>query len=418
MLLGFAWIFSEDRRNMNFRLIGWGLLIQCVFALIIFIFPPGVKLFSFINTAVVKILESSSAGTEFLFGRLALPPGKEGSLGFFLAFQGLPAIIFFSSLMALLYHFGIMQKVTSIFTGVFSKYMNISGAESLAASSNIFVGVESALTVKPYLKDMTRSELCTLLTAGMATVASNVLAVYLFSLKVVFPGIAGHLVSASILSAPAAVIMSKILVPENGTPVTMGKKAVGYYEKKETPFAAVIEGSGTGLQLVFGIAALLIAFLGFVSLADLILGWFGDIAGGIFGLEFQWSLKGIFGFVFYPFTLIMGIPVHEAAEAARIIGARTIVTEVAAYQDLANAAVSGAVSNPRTMVITSYALCGFAHFASVAIFTGGISAAAPSRVSDITSVSFKALLASTLGCLLTGSVAGVFYLSGAATVLE
>ena len=216
-LLGFAWLFSEDKRNMNWRLILWGIGIQMAFALFIFIFPIGSKIFLFLNEVVVEILNSATAGAEFVFGRLALQPGEinetgEKSLGFILAFQGLPTIIFFSSLIAMLYYFNIMQWVLKGFAYIFTKLMKLSGAESLCASSNIFVGIESILTIRPHLKELTKSELCTILTAGMATVASNVLAIYVFNLKEQFPTIAAHLISASILSAPAALVMSKIII--------------------------------------------------------------------------------------------------------------------------------------------------------------------------------------------------------------
>ncbi len=218
ILLGIAWLFSENRRILNLRAIFWGITLQLIFASFVFVFPPGATVFLWINDVVVKIMGSAAAGAEFLFGRLALPPGAsnasgESSLGFFLAFQALPTIIFFSSLIGLLYYFGIMQFIIKLFAVTFTKLMRISGAESLCAASNIFVGIESAVTIRPLIKKMTRSELCTILTAGMATVSSSMLAVYIMFLKDKFPTIAGHLISASILSAPAAIRMSKILCP-------------------------------------------------------------------------------------------------------------------------------------------------------------------------------------------------------------
>ena len=208
---------------VNGRVIIWGTGLQLTFGLLVFVFPPGASIFLWLNDVVVKVMGSATAGAEFLFGRLALPPGMtnvagEPSLGFYFAFQGLPTIIFFSALMSLLYFAGIMPRIIRAFAWIFTRLMRISGAESLCAASNIFVGIESSLTVRPHLVNMTRSELAVVLTAGMATVASNVLAVYVFSLQSVFPTIAAHLISASFISAPAAIVMAKMLVPETGRP--------------------------------------------------------------------------------------------------------------------------------------------------------------------------------------------------------
>jgi len=229
LLCGCAWIVSENKKSVNYRLVVAGIVMQLLFALVIFVFPVGVKIFLWINDVVVKVLESASAGSQFVFGRLALPPGTknaagEESLGVFLAFQAFPTIIFFSALMSILYFLNIMPKIIKCFASIFLKLMRISGAESLCVASNIFVGIESTLTIKPHLEKMTRSELATVMTAGMATVASNVLAVYVFSLRHVFPTIAAHLVSASFLSAPAAIVMSKIMIPEIEKPETLSKK--------------------------------------------------------------------------------------------------------------------------------------------------------------------------------------------------
>ena len=247
-MLGLAWLFSSNRRNVNYRVILWAIVLQFIFAAFVFLIPAGAKFFLYLNGLVVSVLDSASAGVEFLFGRLALPPGTqnengESSLGFFLAFQALPTIIFFSALISILYYFNIMQRVIKGFSYTFTKLMRISGAESLSAASNIFVGIESSLTIKPYLNDMTRSELCTVLTAGMATVSSNILALYVFSLQNQFPTIAAHLISASILSAPAAVAMSKLIVPEDNVPKTLGTNVDPYYDKEGSLFEAVINGA-------------------------------------------------------------------------------------------------------------------------------------------------------------------------------
>ncbi len=402
---------------MNWRLVIWGVAIQLIFAAFVFLFPPGTALFLMINDAVVKVLESAGNGSRFLFGRLAIPPGGTGpqgeeSLGFFLAFQAMPAVVFFASLMGLLYYLGVMGRIIRAFSFLFSRLMKISGAESLCASSNIFVGIESALTIRPYLKEMTTSELCTILTAGMATVASSVLALYVLLLEKEFANIAGHLVSASILSAPAAVVMSKIILPEKEVPVTLGVDVAGSLMSEKNWIEAVINGANNGIRLVAGIVALLIAFLGLVALADLILGYVGGFVNQVFGLGFDWSLKSISGILFYPFTLAIGIPPADAGIVSDIIGERLVVTEVQSYMDLSGAIASGALHHPRSAVIATYALCGFAHVASLAIFVGGVAALVPSRTSDLTRVGPRALLAATLACLMTAAVAGTFFQGG------
>jgi len=310
--------------------------------------------------------------------------------------------------MSILYFFRIAPLVVRAFAYVFTRLMRISGAESLCAASNMFVGVESALTIKPYLSAMTRSELCTVLTAGMATVASNVFALYVFQLRGQFPNIAGHLVSASILSAPAALVMSKILLPESEAPQTLGKAIQVSYERERNLFEAIINGANAGMKLIFGIVALLLAVLGLVSLVDLLLGSLGGRLNLLAGWGIDWSLKGLLGYVFYPFTVILGVPPADAGIIARIIGERTVATEVVGYQDLAAALAAGSLQHQRSAIVATYALCGFAHVASMAIFVGGIAALAPSRTRELAQVGIRALIAATLACLLTASVAGTF----------
>lgn len=417
VLLALAWALSADRRNMNWRVIGWAVVLQLLVALLIFVVPAGARVFLVVNDVVIKILESAGEGARFVFGPLALGPGQvsnsgEQSLGFILAFQAFPTIIFFSALIAILYYARIMPLVIKAFAWVFTRLMRISGAESLVASSNIFVGVESMLTVKPYLARMTRSELCTVLTAGMATVSSNVLALYVLSLQEQFPTIAGHLVSASLLSAPAALAMSKILLPEGEKPETLGVQVEPYYERDSSLFEAIINGANAGARMIVGIVALLIAVLGLVALVDLALTSVGGLVNPLIGVEGQWSLRGLFGYLFYPVTLVLGVPAADAREISRIIGERVIVTEVAAYGDLADALKNNLLENPRSAVIATYALCGFAHIASMAIFVGSLCALAPERKRNIGPVAVRALVAATLACLMTGCVAGTFFTEG------
>ena len=409
-LMGFmviAWLFSVDRTNINWRVVIWGIVLQFSFATFIFIVPTGNRFFLTVNEFFVNVLECAARGSEFAFGILASSPGKEGSLGFILAFQGLPTIIFFSALISILYYCNIMPLIIRFFAKIFTTLMKISGAEALTAASNIFVGVESAFTVKPHIKNMTRSELCTMLTAGMATVGSNVLALYVFTLRDVFPTIAGHLVSASILSAPAAIIMAKLIWPETEIPETLGKNVQPHYEKPDNFFMAIIEGAQEGLKVVFGITALLIAVLGLTALIDMFLGY---IHSGL-------SLKTILGYFAYPLTYMLGVTSADVPHIAVLIGEKLVLTEVVAYLDLAQLLSDNVLEDPRSAVIATYALCGFTHIASMAIFVGGISTLAPEKTKEISQVAFRALLAATLACLMTGSVAGVFY-SGAAILAQ
>ncbi len=412
-----AWLCSSDKRIINWRLVLWGIGLQLVFAFFIFVIPVGSKIFLFINDIVVSVLDTSKAGLEFLFGRLALSPGTvnadgETSIGYILAIQGLPTIIFFAALVAALYYLKVMPLIIRGFSFVFTKFMRVSGAEALSASSNIFVGVESALVIKPHLKDMTKSELTTVLAASMGTIASTVLAIYVSFLHGEMPTIAGHLISASVISAPAAVVLSKLIVPETETPKTLGLNVKPHYERDDHLIMAIINGAWSGLRLLGGIVTLLIAFLGILALMDLVLGFLGGYLNGWFNWNFDWTLQSLLGYIFYPITLILGVPPVDAMEIARVIGERSVTTELYSYQHLAQLLSEGAIIHPRSAIIASYALCGFAHIASLAIFIGGVGALAPDRLKDLSRVGFRALLAATLACLMTGAIAGTFFTQG------
>ena len=414
VLAGVAWLFSTDRKVVNWRVLFWGLGLMLFVAFFIFVVPAGARVFLWVNNAVAALLDTATAGTKFVFGRLGLPPGAtneagETSLGYVLAFQGLPTIIFFAALLGALYYLRVMPFFVRLFARVFTKLMRISGAEALSVSANIFVGVESALVVRPHLKDMTRSELCTIITAGMGTIASTVLAMYVMMLQKGIPTIAGHLVSASFISAPACIVMAKLIMPETEKALTLGVDVKPHYEREDNLIMAVINGAGEGLKLLGGIVTLLIAFLGLLALVNLGLGWGGGLLNGVFGWHVKWSLEALLGYVFYPLTLVMGVPPSDALAIANVLGERTILTEVFSYKHLADLLASGAIHDPRSAIIASYALCGFAHVASLAIFIGGTSALVPTRVRDISRLGFRALLAATLACLMTGAVAGTFY---------
>jgi len=414
VLAGVAWLFSSNRKVVNARVLIWGIGLQLLVACFIFVVPVGTTVFLWVNDAVTAVLGTAMAGVQFVFGRLALPPGAvnaagETSLGYFLAFQGLPTIIFFAALLGALYYLGIMPFFVRLFARIFSRTMRISGAEALSVSANIFVGVESALVVRPHLKDMTVSELGTIITAGMGTIASTVLAMYVLMLQKEIPTIAGHLVSASFISAPACIVMAKLIMPETAKPLTLGLDVKPHYDREDNLIMAVIDGAGDGLKLLGGIVTLLIAFLGLLALVNLGLGWAGGLVNGLFGWHVEWSLEALLGYLFYPLTLAMGVPPSDALPIAKVLGDRTILTEVFSYGRLAELMAGGALRDPRSAIIASYALCGFAHVASLAIFIGGTGALVPTRVKDISRIGFRALLAATLACLMTGAVAGTFY---------
>ncbi len=412
-----AWLFSSDRKTVNWRAVAWGIGLQLLFAAFILAVPVGAKIFTFINGAVVKVLDSAQAGTRFLFGRLALPPGTtdaagETSLGYFLVFQGLATIVFFAAFIGVLYYTGIMPFIVRLFARLFSRTMRISGAEALSVSSNIFVGVESSLIVRPHLAEMTVSELGTIITAGMATIASTVLAVYVVFLQKLLPTIAGHLVSASIIAAPASIVMAKLVLPETEKPKTLGVNVKPSYEREDNLMTAVIEGANSGLRLLGGIVALLLAVLGLLAFLDMILGWAGGGLNRLLGIHFEWSLRSLLGYLFYPVTALLGIPPADILPVAKLLGERVVATEVVAYQHLADLMAAGGLHAERSAIVASYALCGFAHFASLAIFVGGTGALAPSRLKDLSRIGWRALLAATLACLMTGAVAGTFTTGG------
>lgn len=402
---GIAWVLSSNRRKIAWTTIAWAVVLQLLLGLIIFRLPVSHRVLLWLNDAVLVLLNASKSGSVFLFGPLAAGPGEAGSVGFILVFQVLPVVIFFAAFTALLYHLRVLQLVVRLFARLFHRTMKISGAESLSSAANIFVGVESALVIRPYLEKMTRSELLLLLTTGMATVASSVLGVYVAFLTGVFPQIAGHLISASIISIPACVVIAKLMIPETETPETLtAVPPEDESSRSKNLIGAIIEGAMDGLKLAAGICALIIAILGIVALIDKILG----AASSWMGMTEPLSFVRILSWVFFPFAFLLGVQTNDVPIAARLLGERVILTEVFSYNHLAQAISAGQITDPRTVVILSYALCGFAHVAAMAIFVGGTAALAPSRRDDLASLGLRALLAATLATLMTGCVAGMF----------
>lgn len=426
-LCGIAWIFSENRQSkyIPWRVIIWGIGLQLVLGFLVFLFPPTRIALEWFTSLLDSVFTAADAGARFVFGKNIVPiPGQDPpvNLGYIFAFRALPTVVFFSGLMALLYNIGVIQIVTEVFAKIFYMTMRLSGAEALSGAANIFVGIEAAIVVKPYLPQMTRSELCAILSCCFGTAASSTLAIYVSFLKPVFPNILGHLVSASIIAIPACFVLSKILVPETGIPVTMGgipkeerkpkgREFVGEeiddmngeIRQQETvggepiervsPLDAAIIGALDGVKMAVSIAAVLILILGLVSLVN-----------QIFGAS---TLAKIEGTLFYPLTLLTGVPLEDSWEASVIIGRRLLETAIPPYQSLAEAAAKGEVSS-RTVLIVSYALSGFAHLASVGIFVGGTIALIPSRRKDISELGWKALFVGTLATMMIACIAGLF----------
>ncbi len=397
--MGLAWCCSSRRNRINWRVVLGGTLLQLLFAAVVFRAPGVNRLFSAANTLFLKLLAAAQEGPRFVFGSLG---GPESPVGFILAFQGLSLVLFFSALMGLLYYWRIMPWLIRGFAWVFTRLLRVSGAESLCAAANVFMGIESFTAIRPLMARLTRSEYGTILTAGMATVASTTLGVYVTFLKDVMPGIAGHLICASILSAPAALLMSKLILPEEGTPETLGLNPKLEPVEADGALDAILQGAMAGMQMLLGIVAMLVAFIGLLAVANGLLRWAGHSVG------LTLSLEGLLGYVFRPLVWLMGVPAADMARAGDLLGLRLIATEIPAYQQLAAAMKDNLFADPRSPVILVYALCGFAHVASIAIFTGGAVALAPERRRDILAAGPRALVAATLACLMTGAVAGLF----------
>lgn len=454
-LCAIAWLGSEDRSRIPWRTIFWGIGLQVVVGLIVFVVPQTRDtLIAGLNNLLNAVLDASEAGARFLFGGATSPfvpdpnrtvgPGPVGQWivdavgdpyvpfpgnrlgpdnlnpGFILAFRSLPQVIFFSALVALLYRLHIIQPVVQVFARIFQRTLQTSGAESLSGAANIFVGIESAIAVKPFLLKMTRSELCAILASCFGSIASSVLALYAGFLRPVFPSIVGHLVSASIMTIPACFVLSKLLVPETGVPETMGHVPSDVEDpnvEKPNPMDSLIGGALDGVRMAVGIAAVIIAILGLVALVDTFFAFLATlpVIGPIFSVL---TLRNLLGMLFLPLTFLTGVSLDwsELWTASTLIGSRLLETNVPPYIRLAGLAREGVLSD-RALLIVSYVLCGFTHFASYGIFVGGMSALIPNRRSEVSALGFKALWAGTLATLMTGAIAGLLYFGNADSVL-
>ena len=419
-LLAGAWAMSSDRRRIPWRVLAWGLALQVAFAILILRTRAGVVLFEGTNRVVQSLLGHSVNGARFLFGNLVgsnLPVGQGGvgqgaftataglvaNAGAFFAFTVLPTIIFFSALMAVLYHLGVMQAVVRAIAWVMQRSMRTSGAETLVSAGNIFFGLsEAPLLVRPFIERMTRSELMTVMVSGFANVSGALLAAYVGLLMGFFPDIAGHLLAATVMTAPGALVVAKLMVPESETSETAGTLDVRLDRTDVNTIDAAARGAHEGLHLALAVGGMLIAFVGLVSLADGVLAWSGAQVG-VSGL----SLERILGWLLAPLTWLMGVPWSDAPTVASLIGVKTVLNEFVAYLQLATT-LSGPTSlQPRSIVIASYALCGFANFGSVAMTVGGIAVIAPSRRRDLAELGMKAMVGGGIATLMAATIAGI-----------
>ncbi len=436
VIVGIAYLFSNNRKKVNWKLVGTGLSIQFIFAIFIikgevlavYFSPLGwpKAFFSFISGFFVLLLDFTTEGSKFIFGDLSLAPGTPQSLGFFFAFQVLPTIIFFASLMAVLYHLGIMQKVVQGMAWVMSKLLGTSGAESLSCSANIFVGqTEAPLMIRPFLKGLTKSELVTIMTGGMATIAGGVMAAYIQMLSVAFADAMGismedarllfatHLLSASVMAAPAALVLSKVIFPETSEPETQGTVKVHVEKTSSNIIDAAASGAGDGLKLAANVGAMLLAFIALIATTNYIFDWIGDLTGlntilmEAYGKPL--SLQLLLGMVLQFVAVAIGVPWENALEFGSLVGSKVVLNEFVAYFELSNLMQTKQLIDEKTILMATYALCGFANFSSIAIQIGGIGPLAPNQKENLSKLGLKAVLGGVLATLLTATLAGILF---------
>ena len=394
VLLGIAYILSNNRKAIKHRIIIWGIGLQVFFAFIILKIPLVKSQFSFVDNLFKKLISFSDEGSNFLFKSFVPGVGyHEAMINF--AFRALPVIIFFSSLIAVTYHFGIIQFIVKWVARLMEKTMKTSGAETLSVSANIFVGqTEAPILIRPFINSMTNSELTAVMTGGFATVAGSVLALYVLWLNAI-PGIAGHMLAASIMSAPAALVMAKIIYPETEKSDTIGDLKISVKKQDANAMDAIGRGATDGLKLAANVGAMLVAFISFIAMVNFSLEYF-----------FGTTVEELLSVIFQPIAWSMGVPWDEAKIMGRLMGEKIVLTELIAYSNLGEIINNNEISE-RTAIIASYALCGFANFGSIGIQLGGIGGIAPERRKDLSKLALKAMIAGALASWLTATIAGI-----------
>jgi len=405
VLLGIAIAFSDDRRAVDWRMVLSGIGLQLLFAVVVIMVPGGRQFFEALSSVFVRVISFSLDGAAFVFGSLA----DQSSLGFIFAFQVLPTIIFFASLMAVLYHLGIMQKIVQGMAWVMFKVLRISGAESLSVAANVFVGqTEAPLVVRPYIARMTDSELLTMMIGGMATIAGGVLAAYISMLGGTDEAMrifyAKHLLSASIMAAPATIVIAKILKPETQESLTRGEVKLHVEKTATNVIEAAANGAADGWRLALNVGAMLLAFIALIAMIDYPLNWLGEITGFESQTGRALSLSTILGFALSPLAWVIGVPWQDAVTVGGLIGEKVVTNEFVAYAHLKEIQ---ATLSPKAVLVSTYALCGFANFSSIAIQIGGIGGLAPERRPDLARFGLRAVLGGTLATMMTATIAGV-----------
>lgn len=434
VLIGIAWLFSSNRRGVDWTLVATGLALQIAIALFVLATPWGELVFGWISSGFVALLGYTAAGASLIFGDLGTPQ----KFGFIFALQVLPTIIFFAAFMSVLYHLGVMQAIVKGMAWVIMKVMRVSGAETLSVCANAFIGqTEAPLVVKPYVAGMTRSELLCLMVGGMATIAGGVMAAYVQMLGGPDPEsqrlFAKHLLTASIMAAPAALLVAKVLYPETEQPQTAGTATVPVEKTATNVIDAAAAGASDGLKLALNVGAMLLAFTALIALLNGIIGGLADWSGltarmnpGIdprcigdaaFAADpanactvSRLSLSMLLGWVMAPLAWVIGVPWSEASTVGSLIGTKVVLNEFIAYSalaDIVNGKVDGVSLSPSSVLIATYALCGFANFSSIAIQLGGIGSIAPERRADLARFGLRAVLGGSLATMMTATIAGV-----------
>ncbi|HIE1100097.1 MULTISPECIES: nucleoside transporter C-terminal domain-containing protein [Stenotrophomonas] len=411
VLIGITWLFSNNKRAVDWKLVATGITLQIAFAALVILVPGGRDVFDALGHGFVKVLSFVNEGSGFIFGSLM----DTKNYGFIFAFQVLPTIIFFSALMGVMYHLNIMQAIVRVMAWAITKVMRVSGAETTSVCASVFIGqTEAPLTVRPYIAKMTQSELLTMMIGGMAHIAGGVLAAYVGMLgggdPVQQAFYAKHLLAASIMAAPATLVVAKLLIPETGTPLTRGTVKMEVEKTSSNIIDAAAAGAGDGLKLALNIGAMLLAFIALIALLNAPLTWLGDVTGLAAAIGKPTNLPTIFGYVLAPIAWVIGTPWADATTVGSLIGQKVVINEFVAYTELSqivNGQVAGVSLSDEGRLIATYALCGFANFSSIAIQIGGIGGLAPERRHDLAKFGLRAVLGGTIATFMTATIAGV-----------
>ena len=414
VLIGIAWLCSNNKSKVDWTLVATGIGLQIAFAVLVLMVPGGREVFDSLGHGFVAILSFVGEGSKFIFGDLM----DTSKFGFIFAFQVLPTIIFFAAFMGVLYHLGVMQAIVRVMAWAITKVMRVSGAETTSVCASVFIGqTEAPLTVRPYISKMTESELITMMIGGMAHIAGGVLAAYVGMLGGGDPEqqafYAKHLLAASIMAAPATLVIAKILIPETGTPLTRGTVKMEVEKTTSNVIDAAAAGAADGLRLALNIGAMLLAFIALIALLNAPLTWLGDVTGLAGVLGRPTNLANIFGILLSPLAWVIGVPWQDATVVGGLIGQKVVINEFVAYlqlADIVNCSTPGVALTNQGALIATYALCGFANFSSIAIQIGGIGGLAPERRQDLARFGLRAVLGGSIATFMTATIAGVIYM--------